>query len=92
MEAFVFFNYFVHGFNYRAFKKATTKQKVLEIVYNLWAVNVVERIGDFGFSVFIQESEATHGRISERIARIDRAMIKHVKVMRRNNPSGSFAK
>jgi hypothetical protein len=92
MEAFVFFNYSVHGFNYRAFKKATTNQEVLEIVYNLWAIYVVERIGDFGFSVFIQKSEATHGSINERIARIDKAMIRHAKVMRRNNPSGSFAK
>jgi hypothetical protein len=82
----------MHGFNYRAFKKATTKQEVLEILHNIWAVDVMKRIGDFSFSVFIQESEATHGTINERIASSDRARIKHVKVMRRNKPSGSFAK
>jgi hypothetical protein len=59
---------------------------------NFRAVDVVERIGNFCFSFFVKESEATHGRISERIARIDRAMIRHAKVTRRNRPRGSFAK
>jgi hypothetical protein len=92
VEAFVFFNHSVHRFNYCALKKAATKQKILEILRNVWAIDVVERIGDLGSSVFIQKSEVAHGTISERIARIDRARIRHAKVTRRNNPRGSFAK
>jgi hypothetical protein len=49
-------------------------------------------MGDLGFSIFIQKSEAAHGTINERMARIDRARIKHVKVTRRNKPRGSSAK
>jgi hypothetical protein len=92
METFVFFNHFVHSFNYCAFKKAAAKQEVLEIANNFWTIDIVERIGDLGFSVFIQKSETTHGTINERMARIDRARIRHVKVIRRNKPRGSFAK
>jgi hypothetical protein len=59
---------------------------------NFRTVDVVERIGDLGFSFFVNESETAHGTIKERMARIDRARIRHVKVTRRSKPRGSFAK
>jgi len=86
------FNHGFHGGYYAAFKEATSQNKLLEMFNDFRHVNVMERIRNFGFSFFVKKSEATHGRISERIARIDRARIKHVKVTRRNKPRGSFAK
>jgi hypothetical protein len=65
---------------------------MLEILNNFRAVNIVERMGNLAVSFFVSESEAAHGTIKERIARIERARIRHVKVMRRNRPRGSFAK
>jgi hypothetical protein len=59
---------------------------------NFRTVDIMERIGNFCFSFFVKKSETAHGTIKERIARIDRARIRHVKVTRRNKPRGSFAK
>jgi len=65
---------------------------MLEILNNFRAIDVVEGMGNFAVSFFIDESEAAHGTIKERIARIESARIRHVKVTRRNKPRGSFAK
>ncbi len=65
---------------------------MLEILNNFRAVNIVERMGNLAVSFFVSKSETAHGTIKERIARIESARIRHVKVTRRNRPRGSFAK
>ena len=59
---------------------------------NFRQVDVVKRIGELGFSFFIKESEAAHGRIKLAIKRMVHAMAMAMREMRRNNPRGSFAK
>jgi hypothetical protein len=85
-------HHFFHGTHQIAFKEATTLHEILEILNDFRAVNVMEGMRNFAVSFFVDESESAHGTINERIARIERARIRHVKVTRRNKPRGSFAK
>jgi hypothetical protein len=89
---FVFLDYALHAFDERGLDKATAKNKLLEMFDNFRAVNIVEGIGNFRFSFFIEKGEFAHGKIQLAIRIMVHAMRTAEMEMRRKRPRGSSAK